>query len=218
MIRKFLLGAAFAATCFMADAQNLVRITGNNVNLREMPSAQSAKAGTALLGMVFDDLGTQDGWTKIKDLNGKEMYISSKFAKPLTAEEQKDFTAELCVMDRAEKEDALHATGYNQTLTSKDGRSEESTTWHFMSEKGKPGIIAEMEWQWANTSGQMRGNTLYYKGDIHGWYIVLTDEVDEDGSNPRKLDEPIYVYPAYTPDANVIVNGKKYAWPDEEWG
>lgn len=65
----------------------------------------------------------------------------------------------------------------------------------------------------------MRGDTSFYKGDTRGWYIVFTEKVDDDGSNPEKLDTPIYVYPALSSKSGVFVDGVFFENnEDEEWG
>lgn len=216
MYKKIILAIAIVFASGTANAESLVRVTGQNVNMRETPSTAGAKVGKAVEGMVFENIGSEGDWTHIKDLQGNEMYISSKFVTPITPEEMKDYTAELCLMDRKAKEDALYVIGYGETIS--NGKAEESTTWNFMTEEGKPGVIAEREWSYADTSGRMRADTSYFRGDTRGWYIVLTDKVDDDGSNPEKLDSPIYVYPAYSQTSAVVVNGTYFVNFEEGFG
>ncbi len=200
--KKCMMFAAMAIASMTVMAQNLVWVNGNNVNLRDIPSASGEKVGKAVKGMVFENVGVDGDWTRLKDLDGSTKYISSKFVTPISKEQMDEFTTDLFVIEK----DGIVDYSVGKTVTSKDGKSEESETWRFMKEKGKSGIIAEKEWQWANTSGQMRGDSCTYAGENHGWYVMLTDMIDIDGKL-QKLDTPIYVYGCLASDG-VIINGE----------
>lgn len=184
------------------SAQDLVWINGNNVNLRESPSTTGKKVGTAVKGMVFENAGSEGDWTKLKDLDGSTKYISSKFVTALTPEQRADFTTDMFVIIK----DGIIDYSVGKNKRSNNGQSEEGETWRFMKEEGKPGIIAEKEWFWANTSGMARANLITYRGEDHGWYVVLTHLVDPD-ENLEKLEKPIYAYACLATDG-VIIDGE----------
>ena len=95
---------------------------------------------------------------------------------------------------------------------SKRQNSETTVTYGFRSkDKMKTNIIyASLSTTTADTSGRMRSYENYYKGKQMGWYIVLDEETDYEGTVQSKLDKPILVFRESSGKAGIYIQGIYY--------
>ena len=204
-MRNFITLAVLAFS-LMAEAQGLVFITKDNVNVRKSPSQSGAVIYKARNGMVFEKASSENGWTKVLSPNGTEAWISSQFLDALTPEELKIYKASDLMVSQTEAEEASYEGAYVVTETSSGGNS--LSSWIFYGEtNGETGPVAACHHNVLTyNDGRMRTNDTYYSGKRNGWYIMLTDVTDYEGKIEYKLDNPILVYPSFSYNRGVFID------------
>ncbi|WP_455614098.1 SH3 domain-containing protein [Bacteroides congonensis] len=207
-MKKLISVSLILLTCmsFVCKAQSLpkflVAVTKPNVNVRQAPNSSATVVTKAPLGTVFEMVSKQTGWYEVKEaLTGKKGYISASVSKlcPDTDPYYPRTT-----------DDIVDITEFENI--SKRQNSETTVTYGFRSkDKMKTNIIyASLSTTTADTSGRMRSYENYYKGKQMGWYIVLDEETDYEGTVQSKLDKPILVFRESSGKAGIYIQGIYY--------
>lgn len=195
-------------TCmsFVCKAQSLpkflVAVTKPNVNVRQAPNSSATVITKASLGTVFEMVSKQTGWYEVKEAwTGKKGYISASVSKLCPDSDPYYPNTTDDIVDITEFENI-----------SKRQNSETTATYGFHSkDKMKTNIIyASLSTTTADTSGRMRTYENYYKGKQMGWYIVLDEETDYEGTVQSKLDKPIVVFRESSGKAGIYIQGMYY--------
>ncbi len=214
----FLAALAVGMAAYAQNAQELAFVTKNNVNMRATPSTQGKIVGKAKEGMVFYAEAANNGWRLVKSPTGEKAYISATMLDNLRPEELKVYKATDILKTQQEADDEMTA-GYTVTKQGKNWEQEE--TWVFIGDKtGKSNKVkATYTTKYANTTGLARANETNYVGTVNGWYILLTGTIDYN-DNVEKCETPIVVYPAFSANSGVFVDGNYF--PDmsdtSNWG
>ena len=207
-MKKLISVSLILLTCmsFVCKAQSLpkflVAVTKPNVNVRQAPNSSATVVTKAPLGTVFEMVSKQTGWYEVKEaLTGKKGYISASVSKlcPDTDPYYPRTT-----------DDIVDITEFENI--SKRQNSETTVTYGFRSkDKMNTNIIyASLSTTTADTSGRMRSYENYYKGKQMGWYIVLDEETDYEGTVQSKLDKPILVFRESSGKAGIYIQGIYY--------
>lgn len=203
----------------LGNAQSLVFITKDNVNIRKAPQ-NGAVLLKAKKGMVFQKISAENGWMKITDPTGLEAFVSTQFTDALTAEELKIYKATDIMVSEQEAEEAGYEGQYAESESTASSSS--TTTWIFYGNTGgqdmKVGACYRNQLMYSN--GRMQTHENYYAGYRKGWYILLTEKVDYEGNVEEKLEKPILVYPAFSTDGGVFVDYHEYTDTQntDNWG
>lgn len=193
----------------MGNAQSLVFITKDNVNVRKAPQ-NGAVLLKAKNGMVFQKISEENGWTKITDPTGMEAFVSTQFTDVLTAEELKVYKAADIMVSAQEAEEAGYEGPYMESETKSGGSSDVSWIFYGNTEGKDMKVGACCRTQLVYNNGRMRTVENYYAGQRKGWYILLTEQVDYEGKVEGKLEKPILVYPAFSNTGGVFVDHHYY--------
>lgn len=210
LMKKFLMMAVAAAATIGMQAQSLVFVTKDNINMRASAGTTAQIVGKARTGMVFEKGTDGNGWTEIISPDGKSAYISSRFIDSLTPDEVKVYKAKDLMVTPAEASEASYEGAYliNQSMSG----GESNSSWIFYGateEESAPVSACNIE-QLTYNDGRMRTNQTFYKGVRKGWYILLTDTTDEEGKVEDHLESPIVVYPSFSMNRGAFVNGVLY--------
>ena len=213
-MKKLISVSLILLTCmsFVCKAQSLpkflVAVTKPNVNVRQAPNSSATVITKAPLGTVFEMVSKQTGWYEVKEaLTGKKGYISASVSK-------------LCPNDASyypkTTEDVVRLEsnpGYMNVI--KKPNSETTATYVFwFKEQNSDVVYASLSTSTADTSGRMRSYENYYKGKQMGWYIVLNEETDYEGTVQGKLEKPILVFKSSINPTDIYVQGVCYKDPD----
>lgn len=209
-MKKFLMMAVAAAATIGMQAQTLVFVTKDNINMRASAGTTAQIVGKARTGMVFEKGTDGNGWTEIISPDGKSAYISSRFIDSLTPDEVKVYKAKDLMVTPAEASEASYEGAYliNQSMSG----GESNSSWIFYgATDGESGPVSACNIeQLTYNDGRMRTNQTFYKGVRKGWYILLTDTTDEEGKVEDHLESPIVVYPSFSMNRGAFVNGVLY--------
>lgn len=207
-MKKLISISLILLTCmsFVCKAQSfpkfLVAVTKPNVNVRQAPNSSATVITKAPLGTVFEMISKQTGWYEVKEaVTGKKGYISASVSKlcPDTDPYYPRTT-----------DDIVDITEFENI--SKKQNSETTVTYGFRSKDNKKTniIYASLSATTADTSGRMRSYENYYKGKQMGWYIILDEETDYEGTVQNKLDKPILVFRESSGKAGIYIQGVYY--------
>ncbi|WP_291593195.1 SH3 domain-containing protein [Bacteroides sp.] len=207
-MKKLISISLILLTCmsFVCKAQSfpkfLVAVTKPNVNVRQAPNSSATVITKAPLGTVFEMISKQTGWYEVKEaVTGKKGYISASVSKlcPDTDPYYPRTT-----------DDIVDITEFENI--SKKQNSETTVTYGFRSKDNKKTniIYASLSTTTADTSGRMRSYENYYKGKQMGWYIILDEETDYEGTVQNKLDKPILVFRESSGKAGIYIQGVYY--------
>lgn len=78
--------------------RDVITVTGDQVNLRSGPSADSSRVTTLAKGTVLQRTGTTNGWSRVV-YQGKEYYISDNYSSPVSASETTSAVGAVVVTD-----------------------------------------------------------------------------------------------------------------------
>lgn len=113
------------------ETLGMIRVTGNNVALRNGPGTSYSKAGTASTGDVFYYIDTEDGWFRTKT----GYWISRDYAKVMTSDEVGDYVGSDSSSSSGSGVYKYGSTGsdvlYIQTALKKLGHYSGSLTGHY---------------------------------------------------------------------------------------
>lgn len=182
----------------------LVVVTKANVNVRQAPNTSAAVVMKAPLGTVFEMVSKQTGWYEVKEaFTNKKGYISASVSKVYPVGEYSYPTTESIVAGTRDTAGYVNVT--------RKQNSEITATYVFWIEKPESKVVyASLSTSMADTSGRMRTYENYYKGKQMGWYIVLEEETDYEGTVQGKLEEPILVFRAAGYDPAIYIQGVRY--------
>lgn len=205
-MKKKILLSLILLTCmsFVCEAQSLpkvlIAVTKPNVNVRQAPNASATVITKAPLGTVFEMVSKQTGWYEVKEAwTGKKGYISASVSK-LCPDSDPYYPKTT--------EDIVGVTEFENI--SKRQNSETTATYVFQSKDKTNVVYASLSTTTADTSGRMRTYENYYKGKQMGWYIILDEETDYEGTVQSKLDKPILVFRESSGKAGIYIQGIYY--------
>lgn len=208
-MKKFILMSLFLVTClsYTCNAQTLpdvVAVTKPNVNIRKAPNASASVIMKAPLGTIFELVSKQAGWYEVKEAyTGNKGYIATSVSKLCLKDNQAYYPGTADIVGLEEN------AGY-ENVTKKQNSETTSTYKFWFKDQGSDVVYTSLSTTSADTSGRMRSYENYYKGKQMGWYLLLNEETDYEGTVQNKMDNPILVFKSANGTSGVYVQGVYY--------
>lgn len=184
--------------------KSVVVVAKNSVNVREAPDANANVLMKAPYCTLFELVAEQDGWYEVREAwTGRKAYISKTVAEVYESE----YVAVTGLSGIIMTESGSYV--FENTEKFRNGESVTSYDFYYASEADKETVMCLKSDRLTYNDGRMNTYPSYYKGVQRGWYIALTEQVDDEGQTEEMLEQPIIVYREPNSDG-VYIEGKRY--------
>lgn len=187
----------------------LVRISGNNVNVRKSPATTGEVVTQAAAGTLYEFVSEKDGWFEVKTSGSAEnSYVSATVSAKVA----------LAAVPRTDKGIVKAADTdliYQKTVNT----SKYSLITSYTITQGQSGEVeAYCNERGAYTDGRfIPASEYYYKGKQLGWCIVFDQMHTMFSEEWEQMETPIVVYAADATGRKIVVAGETYTLTRESY-
>ncbi len=210
-MKKFIFALILSVICSGLQAQTLIVLTKNDVNLRSTPSTTGSVVSKGKKGIIMKTSGSKNGWYQaINPQNDESVWVASSVCTPV-----QEYFGENPAFNLV----MLPGTEYGYENVSSQAGGEVTTCWIFSSnnpgfwDEAKPGsaITATNTTNMVSSNGRMHTIETYYKGVYQPTVLILTEISADGGETYANLDSPIYIYPTVIDnESGIYIDGVRY--------
>lgn len=188
----------------------LVRISGNNVNVRKAPATTGEVVTQAAAGTLYEFVSEKDGWFEVKiPGNTENSYVSATVSAKVA----------LAAVPRTDK-GIVKAADTDLIYQKTENTSKYSLITSYTITQGSQAgeVEAYYNQRGAYADGRFIPASEYYlKGQQLGWCIVFDRIQNTFSEEYEKMEKPIVVYAADATGRKIVVAGETYTLTRESY-
>lgn len=211
-MKKLIFVLILTVICSSLQAQSLIVLTKNDVNLRSTPSTTGSIVSKGKKGIIMKTASSKNGWYQVINPQGDEspVWVASSVCTSV-----KDYFGENPAFNLV----MLPGTEYGYENISTQAGGEIIICWNFSSnnpgfwDDAKPGnaITAIKSTTTISSTGRMHTTETYYKGIYQPSYLMLTEISADGGETYSHIETPIYIYPTVVDtETGIYIDGVLY--------